>query len=1491
MAKGSSKSKRSTKKTKSDISQQMLHDLAQRDAFDLSNQFPLKSTELISFFSTIENLSALDTKLSYSCRYISEVTESQSAFLVLFDGNLNITRSYYNVTDTETQNLLPAFFDEHFSDTSALSSDFFNAIFQPDFQTSFSFLVSPDQLQSIAPFSFLDSRAEYKRITDENAETFPLGHVLFTPLYDPDRLILGFVATDFKQKPENSVKLAALTEFLTEAIEKHIFSDLYNLETRQGIIDSDFSSLTQVTERIIEGNSPELIAKNLSKEITKLGNLKSCTVAFFDHNDQIHAFSHHQRKGSKGQDPCRPFSYSHDGRIEKSICEAIFMIKGFEYETGFCFSAEQLSLLVYALQSGMSPPKEFSENDLARPNLNEYQHNENIGLFIPLHYNKELLGYISLGSPNQFYSLAQLNPIIKKIGFIADKVSDYLWLLKLQTDKENEKRKVVSYQEILSTLVATSSKIHSDAPLNEKLNHVVNAVVEFFGLSYAAICTFDDELTLTHAAHAFHSQSEFLALKSVIERRFKVGRSFSRRLLSSVLSPPFIAEPCYIFKTRQVKRVLDGESLDFEFQQLRAFTGETSKATTLSLQNLNDYLTGDENVGVIIPFYGEQNKLIGLISLGGVLLSGGVYELSEIMDRFYIIAHFAEQISRDYQLSLVEFQRNEEILENQRLNQTVSSLFEIGSKIAETDNLETKLELLCKAISSTGIDTAIACLCDQNGIVNYTKQYFHSHIGSDFVNQLKSQYAVGKTINIEAYDTLFNTSAFKLSPINIYCADLRQLNLELKNHKLSVFGSETQSYVNLENTEHTEPSGYKNLQHYLDYKNKPEQDVYLIATPITSDFSNENTLKGLLLLGNFVENMDYDTVLKRFVVIDLFVRTISADLTNVILTTNLQSESRKLRKKNQFIESLLALNVKLSKPISRFEQIKSVCEQSVKNSDFSYVSAILIDPDSYEITNYLQAENPRLGNGNIELIEHLPENLNVLNKAYLELALDSKHKISQSYCFNNADIMNKLPNEVDQNSLIFSGCRLVPLNEFEPSEQLFLESDLLFETYCLAQHKSQNNCTLLIPIQNQKNEIFGFITLGALIEDISKSKDDVLDEIRIIELLVNSLAGSLENMILTETLARWDAKFRNAAENVEYGMLITDKAGSIEYANQFIKKVLGYSDSEILEKTFLDLVDEKSLAVAKTGYENALDQAIEITEESNAKQEYEIDLVANDGANIPFQVITNGQYFVNSRGDLALEGTFSILVDLRKVREIEKKKREIETIRNNFLAMIVHDMKVPLSAIYGYSDMLKSVNPTTMDPIYFKDIISRVHQSASNINLLVQEILDFSKYESNLVVLNKQSHNLILCIDLVLDQNQLALQKKGMKITRNIDDHDFTFLFDFDKMARAIGNIFSNAIKFSSTESTIEIRLQHQIHNNKPFALVSIKDFGEGIPETEIDLIFDAYQQAQSKHGSRGTGLGLSITKQIIELHGGEIWAESELNKGTIIHFFTPMTD
>jgi len=1455
-------------------------------------QFPLKTVELVSFFAELQKQEDLDKKLEYVCSELIHFSESQSILILLFDGNLKIIRSYINSTSVAELGILTKYYHEFFSKGNTLNPDFFSLLFTSTYQNSISYYIPDETLLQVTPICLTNEEGLPTKQEIKNAAS---GQTLFTPLYDNDRLIMGFIASIYtEQQPEDVQRHIATNEFIAEILERLISSEIDSLPRQEYTDFIQYAKLIDLSKKIAELKTTKEITETLCKEITSLGEVRSAAVVLYDANDNVRDFFNYISPEFSEKEPLRPKSYGTNGIVPKYACEAIFMTESFQVEQSYCFSASQLVELIDALEAGMASPEKFSFKELSLKNFAKFPNDENFGLFIPIQTKHELFGYVSLGTPAHELTHENFRDKLKILSFFISKIADHFWQVKLQAEKQEELQRTFLLKELLSTLLETSSKIQSDEPLEHKLQTVVDATVDFFGLTYAAIVTFDDKLHIASAAYKIHPQSEFIISPQLFERRFKVHRPFSENLLHGIISAPFQAGQCYVFKTGQLRKMLHGYKLEFTKRQITVLTGKSATVTNISMANLQDYLNGDKSVGVMIPLYGEQGKLIGMVSLGGVLLAGGILNTVDILDRFNVIAHFSKQIGQDYQLSLLEKERNKEIAENQRLNQTVSSLFEIGSRITQTLSLNDKLALLCKAISSSGIESAIACLCNASGEIQFSQHYVSTHLRSEFSQKVKASFAPGNKINIDPYIKLFASSDFKLGELSIYCAEQQDIESG-EDDPLFIFDSETQALEDAlpADTQHF-TIGQRNLIKLLTAKGSPAQDKFTLAVPIYRDAQGINNLFGILILGNFTDEVDFDSAQKRFIAIDLFVKTVRADITNYLLNNTLTEESAKLRRKNQFIETLLEVNVTLSQPISIHERIKSVCEKSAANSGFSSVSAVIIDDSDYTIKEFFQAINPKSPEYGVSQIDTstLSENI-TLSREFLSLALSEKNKISNSYCFNYHELFSQLSSQSASSSdLVLNGRQLIARNKLDNAgNATALPEQSAFDVFCSKDYRDVETepAAVFIPMHTLNGEFFGFIALGKLLPGIEKTQDEVLEEIHLIELLVSSLAGNIENTKLALSLARWDAKFRNLAENVEYGIMLIDPEGRIEYANSFMKQVLGYRDKDMLDKSFFDFVHEDYADESRIQFEHALLRDKDFSTDEPAK-EYEIELHSALGEIIPFQVTTNPQYIVSSAGNLALEGVFSILVDLRQARELQRKQRELDTIRNNFFAMVVHDMKVPLSAIYGYSDMLKNFNPQTVDADYFEEIMSRIHLSAGNINRLVQEILDFSKYESKMVDLSKQRHSLVLCIDLVLDQSQHDLQKKQITVKRDVGNSDFYFSFDFDKLVRVFTNLFSNAIKFSKPESTVELIIRREIYDTKPYALISIRDEGEGIPEEEVELIFDAYKQAQSKHGSRGTGLGLSITKQIIELHGGEIWAESILDVGTTFHFYLPMT-
>jgi PAS domain S-box-containing protein len=431
---------------------------------------------------------------------------------------------------------------------------------------------------------------------------------------------------------------------------------------------------------------------------------------------------------------------------------------------------------------------------------------------------------------------------------------------------------------------------------------------------------------------------------------------------------------------------------------------------------------------------------------------------------------------------------------------------------------------------------------------------------------------------------------------------------------------------------------------------------------------------------------------------------------------------------------------------------------------------------------------------------------------------------------------------------------------------------------------------LMLPIMGDAGKRIGYVELGQmLLRNLNRNRVAFEERLKIVGALIGQLGLLLKSEkaneqkdSLNDSLIRSESRFRNLVENVNYGFVLCGAEKKMEYVNSAFRGIMGFSADKLVGNELENFITMSS--------QEALQKMMRGVYEKKVRYDGELSLISITGEEIPFSVISVPQLLVGKKGDLFIEGAFCIFADLRAERDLKRKQQELQTIKDNFYAMIVHDMKVPLSAIYGYSEIMRQMTPATIEEDYFRQMMTRIYDSAKNINGLVLEIMEFSKYESKAVQLDKRTNDFALCVEVVLEQNQFTLLEKNISIRREYNMNvDWKFTFDFDRVSRVLANLVSNAIKFSRADADIVVRIQRAQQKNIIYAVFSIQDFGEGIPKETIDLIFDAYKQAQSKHGSRGTGLGLSIAKQIIELHGGKIWAESEYGKWTRVSFTLPL--
>ena len=246
--------------------------------------------------------------------------------------------------------------------------------------------------------------------------------------------------------------------------------------------------------------------------------------------------------------------------------------------------------------------------------------------------------------------------------------------------------------------------------------------------------------------------------------------------------------------------------------------------------------------------------------------------------------------------------------------------------------------------------------------------------------------------------------------------------------------------------------------------------------------------------------------------------------------------------------------------------------------------------------------------------------------------------------------------------------------------------------------------------------------------------------------------------------------------------------------------------------------------------------------------------------------------------------------------EHAKKLGEIDQLKSRFFANISHEFRTPLTLILGpVKQIMNKINDTKI-----KEELKLVHKSANRLNGMVNQLLDLSKLEAGRMELKTIKINIIPFLKgLVFSFASLAERKK-IALEFNSDLDEVLVYVDKDKVEKIIYNILSNAFKFTSEGGTVEIEINSKPPFNSPFtkggkeegsAEISISDTGIGISEERIDKIFDRFYQVDGSHTREheGTGIGLALTKELVELHKGEIAVESEEAKGTTFVIRLPL--
>jgi PAS domain S-box-containing protein len=440
--------------------------------------------------------------------------------------------------------------------------------------------------------------------------------------------------------------------------------------------------------------------------------------------------------------------------------------------------------------------------------------------------------------------------------------------------------------------------------------------------------------------------------------------------------------------------------------------------------------------------------------------------------------------------------------------------------------------------------------------------------------------------------------------------------------------------------------------------------------------------------------------------------------------------------------------------------------------------------------------------------------------------------------------------------------------------------------------------------------------LSATAHDVTQLRKSLQRKKRELETLRERLTGgsgeeSEASDKLKETLSLLllsEEKLRILSESSADGFLVADlEKREIEEVNECLARLVGRDPASLRGKPLAD-------AVGRTVA--SLDARL-IREMSQDRLPYETSLVGDGGKQIPmvlgFSVVEVGDRSLllvvarnvaeqeglrreleqknealEDQGRVLKEANRLISERAEKMRVMNEKLLELQTVKDDFLSSVSHELRTPLTSIRSFSEILLS-NEDAEDEVK-QEFISIINKESERLTRLINDVLDLAKIEAGKLSIRVADLDLEELTGEVVRSLAPLADERGISLESEIPPDLPPVKADRDKLQQVLTNLLSNAIKFGAEGTPVLIDAQLK---SDGMVEVSVSDQGQGIPEEELERVFDKFRQVGDSLTDKpqGSGLGLAICREIIGLHGGRIWARSRPGHGSSFYFTLSIHD
>lgn len=400
-------------------------------------------------------------------------------------------------------------------------------------------------------------------------------------------------------------------------------------------------------------------------------------------------------------------------------------------------------------------------------------------------------------------------------------------------------------------------------------------------------------------------------------------------------------------------------------------------------------------------------------------------------------------------------------------------------------------------------------------------------------------------------------------------------------------------------------------------------------------------------------------------------------------------------------------------------------------------------------------------------------------------------------------------------------------------------------------------------------ELWGLLSINECRNPRQWSESDI----QLVSLIGSIIAAAIARSITESELERMSSIVNSSPQFISY----VDEDGVFEYVNYGAEHTTGFNTEELIGKDVGAILDQSNTELAK---HTIIPQVL-----NEGRYDFELPIIRKDGQS---RILS----FSAFKTDFKSLGVGTIAQDITEKRLLERElitakeqAEESSRAKSDFLSRMSHEMRTPLNAIIGMTNIARS--SAEQDKKGY--CLAKIEDASTHLLGVINDILDMSKIEASKFDLSETEFVFEKMLMRVINVATFRVDEKNQTLIINIDkDVPYSIIADDQRLAQVIANLLSNAVKFTPEHGSINLNVSKpEEANGLCTLLISVSDTGIGISEEQQARLFRPFEQADGGISRRfgGTGLGLAISRNIVDLMHGKIWVESEYNKGSKFYF------